>query len=133
MISAERREPADAAGDAGASPREEALWLYESLVPGTAVNNLSTAFAVAGGLDPARLEAALAAVVRHHAALRTTYRGDGTRLTRRVSAPEAFPVALARVVLPGGPPEHAAPDTDPVPVPHTDTGTAPGTDSAPAP
>ncbi|MEU1509495.1 amino acid adenylation domain-containing protein [Kitasatospora sp. NPDC005748] len=105
MISAEGRTPADPADDAGVSPREEALWLLESLVPGTPVNNVSAAFAVAGRLDPLRLDAALAVVLRGHAALRTVYRADGTRLTKRVVAAADFRLELAQVVLAGEPGE----------------------------
>ncbi|MFD0278333.1 amino acid adenylation domain-containing protein [Kitasatospora sp. NPDC127111] len=105
MISAERRKPADPGDDAGVSPREEALWLFESLVPGTPVNNLSAAFAVAGRVDPLRLNAALAVVLRRHEALRTVYRSDGTRLARRVVGPDEFRLDLVQVVLAGEPTE----------------------------
>ncbi|MEU6237831.1 amino acid adenylation domain-containing protein [Kitasatospora sp. NPDC047058] len=105
MISAERRKPADPGDDAGVSPREEALWLFESLVPGTPVNNLSAAFAVAGQVDPLRLDAALAAVLRRHEALRTVFRSDGTRLARRVVGPDEFRLDLVQVVLAGEPTE----------------------------
>ncbi|MER7674794.1 amino acid adenylation domain-containing protein [Kitasatospora sp. NPDC096128] len=105
MISAEGRKPADPGGDAGVSPREEALWLFESMVPGTPVNNLSVAFAVAGRLDPQRLETALGAVLRRHAALRTVYRAEGARLTRRVVGTEEFRLDLVQVETAGGPTE----------------------------
>ncbi|MBO1415269.1 non-ribosomal peptide synthetase [Streptomyces sp. FH025] len=105
MISAEGRKPADPGGDAGVSPREEALWLFESMVPGTPVNNLSVALAVAGRLDPLRLDAALGAVLRRHAALRTVYRGEGARLTKRVVGPGEFRLNLVQVVTVGEPTE----------------------------
>ncbi|WP_435173436.1 non-ribosomal peptide synthetase [Actinacidiphila sp. bgisy145] len=94
------------------SPEEEALWLLESLAPGTAVNNLSVAFAVAGRVDAVRLRAALAAVARRHEALRTVYRGDGARLTKEVLAAEALTVPLTEAELPGEPaPADLAPVT----------------------
>ncbi|MBV6701491.1 amino acid adenylation domain-containing protein [Kitasatospora aureofaciens] len=105
MISAEGRTPADPGDDAGVSPREEALWLFESLVPGTPVNNLSAAFAVAGQVDPLRLDAALAVVLRRHEALRTVCRSDGTRLVKRVVGPDEFRLDLVQVVLTGEPTE----------------------------
>ncbi|MFF2077416.1 amino acid adenylation domain-containing protein [Kitasatospora sp. NPDC058162] len=105
MISADGRKPADPGGDAGVSPREEALWLFESMVPGTPVNNLSVAFAVAGRLDPLRLETALGAVLRRHAALRTVYRAEGARLTRRVVGTEEFRLDLVQVETAGEPTE----------------------------
>ncbi len=135
MNSAERHAPAEQADDSGVSPKEKALWLLESLVPGTPVNNLSVAFSVTGRLDPARLDTALAEVVRRHEALRTVYRGDGTRLAGRVVPAEEFalrvdlfelparptdddlaPVTAAPFALDGGPLLRAAlfraPDTD---------------------
>ncbi|MBO2456927.1 non-ribosomal peptide synthetase [Actinomadura violacea] len=82
-----RQGPAMAApaeGPAPASPKEEALWLLETFVPGTAANNLAVAFAVAGRLDPAQLEHALSRMVRRHEALRTVYYAANARLTKRV-------------------------------------------------
>ncbi|MCC9312003.1 amino acid adenylation domain-containing protein [Kitasatospora sp. RB6PN24] len=105
MISAEGRKPAEPGDDAGVSPREEALWLFESLVPGTPVNNLSAAFTVAGRVHPPRLAAALAAVLRRHEALRTVYRGDGPRPAKRVVGPDEFRLDLAQVELAGEPTE----------------------------
>ena len=90
-------------GGAAASPGEEALWLLESLVPDTPVNNLSVAFAVAGRVDVARLRAALAVVVRRHEALRTVYRGDGARLVKWVVDAGEFTVPVTEAELSGEP------------------------------
>ncbi|MFI1769793.1 AMP-binding protein [Streptomyces sp. NPDC020800] len=88
-----------------ASPKEEALWLLESLTPGTPVNNLSVACAVDGHLDASRLDAALTAVLRRHEALRTVYRSDGARLVKRVAGPDEFRLALVRTESAGEPTE----------------------------
>ncbi|ANP49926.1 amino acid adenylation domain-containing protein [Streptomyces griseochromogenes] len=79
--------------------------MLESLAPGTPVNNQSVAFAVAGQLDPAELERALSVLLRRHEALRTVYRGDGTRLVKRVVGPDEFELDIAQVVLPQEPTE----------------------------
>ncbi|GAA2515856.1 non-ribosomal peptide synthetase [Winogradskya humida] len=77
------------------SRKEEALWLLESLAPGTPVNNRSAAFTVAGELDPDRLAAALAVVLGRHDALRSVYRADGMRLVKRVLSPGEFTLGEA--------------------------------------
>ncbi|MFE2376994.1 amino acid adenylation domain-containing protein [Streptomyces sp. NPDC059398] len=132
--SAEEHIPAEGAGRTGAagdrtsrgeaavSPGEEALWLLESMVPDTPVNNLSAAFAVDGRVDATRLRAALAVLVRRHEALRTVYRSEGARLVKWVadagdltipvreaqlsgepSQADLAPVAAAPFALDGGP------------------------------
>lgn len=87
----------------GAGVRQEALWLLEALVPGTAVNNLSVAFRVGTALDPTALRSALAAVVRRHEALRTVYHADDARLTARVTAPGELRPELTEVTTPTAP------------------------------
>ncbi|MCX4852224.1 non-ribosomal peptide synthetase [Streptomyces canus] len=81
------KQDTEAVVGGGAGARQDALWLLEALVPGTAVNNLSVAFRVGAAVDPAALRAALAAVVRRHEALRTVYNSEGARLSVRVTAP----------------------------------------------
>jgi hypothetical protein len=46
-----------------AHPKEEALWLLETLVPGSVPNNLSLAFLVDGLLEESLLQQALTAAV----------------------------------------------------------------------
>ncbi len=61
------------------SPAQQRLWFVEQLVPGTAQHNLGTRFRVDGALDPARLQGAVADVVRRHEVLRTRFGvADGT-------------------------------------------------------
>lgn len=105
MISSEEIVPAVPGVEVEVSPKEEALWLLESLAPGTPVNNQSVAFAVAGQLEPAELERALSVLLRRHEALRTVYRGDGTRMVKHVVGPEECELSIARVVLPHEPTE----------------------------
>ncbi|MEV0372661.1 amino acid adenylation domain-containing protein [Streptomyces sp. NPDC050636] len=105
MNSAKGNTPAERGDEAELSPKEEALWLLESLAPGTPVNNLSVAFAVAGHVDASRLGTALAVVLRRHEALRTVYRSEGTRLVKRVVGPDAIRLDVVQVVLPGEPTE----------------------------
>jgi amino acid adenylation domain-containing protein len=93
------------------SLKEEALRLVESLAEGAPVNNRAVAFTVAGHLDPARLDAALAVVLRRHDALRTVFRGDGRRTGKRVVAPVEFELPVARITLAVAP---AAADLTPV-------------------
>ncbi|WP_030408758.1 condensation domain-containing protein [Streptomyces albus] len=57
-----------------ATRRENDLWLLETLVPKTAVNNLSVVFEVTGRLSAGILHRALDDVVRRHRALRTVAR-----------------------------------------------------------
>ncbi|MFE2521787.1 non-ribosomal peptide synthetase [Streptomyces mirabilis] len=87
----------------GAGVRQEALWLLEALVPGTAVNNLSVAFRVETALNPTALRSALAAVLRRHEALRTVYHADDARLTSRVTAPGELTPELTEVTTAGPP------------------------------
>lgn len=55
------------------SVKEEALWLLETLVPGTGVNNLSLAMRVDRALSLPLVDAALDAVINRHTALRTVF------------------------------------------------------------
>ncbi|MDS0136267.1 MULTISPECIES: condensation domain-containing protein [unclassified Amycolatopsis] len=76
-----------------ATRKEEGLWLLERLVPGEGVNNVpGVALRVAGRLDRAVLQEAVAQLVRRYDALRTVFHADDTRLTKSVLA--SFPVLL---------------------------------------
>ncbi|HEV7784774.1 MAG TPA: condensation domain-containing protein, partial [Thermoanaerobaculia bacterium] len=52
---------------------QERLWFLDRLEPGTSTYNLVNALRLAGRLEAAALQSALAEVVRRHAALRTTF------------------------------------------------------------
>ncbi|MEM7051549.1 MAG: amino acid adenylation domain-containing protein [Acidobacteriota bacterium] len=52
---------------------QERLWFFERLDPGTALYNITRLLPLAGALDGAALERALAAVVDRHEALRTAF------------------------------------------------------------
>ncbi|MGO1055508.1 non-ribosomal peptide synthetase [Crossiella sp. CA198] len=73
-----------ALGPAPATRKEEALWLLESMVPGSAINNLSFAFRAEGRLDPVWLRAALAHVVQRFEVLRTVFHAAGASLAKQV-------------------------------------------------
>ncbi|MEU7206440.1 amino acid adenylation domain-containing protein [Streptomyces sp. NPDC045470] len=104
--------PAFGTAETAVSPAEETLWRLESSAPDTPVNNVSVAFAVAGHVDAERLRAALAAVAERHQALRTAYRGAGSRLVKRVLAAAECPLPVAETELPGEPtPADLAPVT----------------------
>ncbi|RSD10709.1 condensation domain-containing protein [Amycolatopsis eburnea] len=76
-----------------ATRKEEGLWLLERLVPGEGVNNVpGVALRVAGRLDRAVLQEAVARIVRRHDALRTVFHADDTRLTKEVLP--SFPLRL---------------------------------------
>ena len=87
----------------GLSNEEEAVWLAEDIVPGTAVNNLPVAFTVAGHLNPDIVRAALALMLKRHQALRTVYKADGTNLSARVSAVGEFQIGVDQVRMKGEP------------------------------
>ena len=55
------------------SRKEEALWLFQRLAPGVAVDNQPLAIRTTAPLDPAALESAAAEILRRHPALRTRF------------------------------------------------------------
>jgi amino acid adenylation domain-containing protein len=67
-----------------ASRKEEALWLLDQLIPGSAANNLSVAFQVEGRLDVAALRHSLHVLLSRHGALRTVYRTSADGLVKTV-------------------------------------------------
>ncbi|WP_410615062.1 condensation domain-containing protein [Amycolatopsis sp. lyj-109] len=76
-----------------ATRKEEGLWLLERLVPGEGVNNVpGVALRVAGRLDRAVLQEAVAQLVRRYDALRTVFHAGDTRLTKSVLP--AVPIRL---------------------------------------
>lgn len=52
---------------------QERLWFLEQFRPGTAIDNLATAFRLTGALDRGALEASLSELARRHEILRTTF------------------------------------------------------------
>ncbi|MFJ7243693.1 condensation domain-containing protein [Kitasatospora sp. NPDC098652] len=58
------------------SSGQEALWMFEQLVPGTAAYHVPLAFRLRGPLRPELLRAALTLVVRRQEVLRTAFRAD---------------------------------------------------------
>jgi amino acid adenylation domain-containing protein len=82
-----------------AHPKEEALWLLETLVPGSVPNNLSLAFLVDGLLEESLPPQALTAVVRRHETLRTVFHADKARLTRILLAPDRVAMDVERLTL----------------------------------
>ncbi|UQA97426.1 condensation domain-containing protein [Streptomyces halobius] len=70
-----------------ASKKESALWLLDQLVPGGGVNNVPTAVAIDGDLDPGLLQAAVDAVIARHPALRTVFHHKHIGLVKEVLEP----------------------------------------------
>ena len=66
-----RREPRE--GDLPLSFAQERLWFLHRLQPESSAYNIALALHAEGPLDPARLAAALSAVVRRHEVLRTVF------------------------------------------------------------
>ncbi len=87
-----------------ATAKESGLWLLESLVPGTGVNNLSVAFQVDGRLSTQALSAAVAHLLRRYEVLRTVFRETPDGLVRRVLPPSEATVPVQRRVGTGDDP-----------------------------
>ncbi len=93
-----RREPRTEAPPLSFAPLsfgQERLWFLDRLRPGDAAYNVPLALAAAGALDPARLAAALAGVVRRHEVLRTIFaERDGSPVQVILPAPSSSPLSL---------------------------------------
>ncbi|NJP44349.1 non-ribosomal peptide synthetase [Actinacidiphila epipremni] len=85
-----------------ASRKEQALWLLESFVPDSGVNNLSTAFRVAGDLAPQLLQDVVDRLVARHEVLRTVFREQDGTLLRQVLTTGAVRVAVEPLAPAGG-------------------------------
>ena len=70
------------------SATQGGVWMFEQIHPGTSVYTLAHAVQVRGPLDPARLDAALAALSRRHPALRSTVDADGADAMIRIERAE---------------------------------------------
>ncbi|MFE6895114.1 condensation domain-containing protein [Streptomyces sp. NPDC057694] len=96
MQSAEKAKPAGGAAAAllaaltqkrrldAATPKENALWLLDRLLPEAGVNNVPFAVRVDGRLDTTALQAAVDALVHRHEVLRTVYLDRRAGLVREV-------------------------------------------------
>jgi amino acid adenylation domain-containing protein len=85
-----------------ATRKEEALWLLETMVPGTAANNLSLAFRVAGPLRADALESALTRLTARHHALRAVYVATSTALRKAVLPTGEVRVPVTDIPAPAG-------------------------------
>ncbi|MET8544420.1 amino acid adenylation domain-containing protein [Kitasatospora sp. NPDC004799] len=96
-------ERAPAAAPTAVTPKEEALWLMDRLVPGTGVNTIAVAFRVGTALDPAAVAEAGRLLVRRHQVLRTAFEVREGRLLRQVlpAAEVAFGPEYAQVAEDG--------------------------------
>ena len=81
---------------------QERLWFLDRLAPGTAFYSVPAALRLTGGLDVARLAAALDGIVARHEALRTTFGQVEGRPFQVVSEPAEVPLPLVDLTaLPG--------------------------------
>ena len=71
------------------SHAQERLWFLEQMDPGRPVYAMAGAARVGGGLDPARLAAAIAGVVERHEAVRTVFPIRGARPVQEIVPPFA--------------------------------------------
>jgi len=72
-------EPVPRDGDLPLSYAQERLWFLDQLEPESSLYNLALSVRLRGRLEPGVLQAALAAVVERHEALRTTFENRGGR------------------------------------------------------
>jgi amino acid adenylation domain-containing protein len=87
---------------------QQRLWFLDQLEPGSAAYNMPAAVRLSGRLDEAALAGALAAVVRRHEALRTTFVSEDGRPAQRVGPPPLLPLPVIDLrCLCGGPGEAA--------------------------
>ncbi|WP_410671427.1 non-ribosomal peptide synthetase [Amycolatopsis sp. cmx-4-68] len=82
---------------AGVTPKEEALWLLDRLVPGSGVNTVAVRFEVPVALDPVVLAEAARLVQRRHHGLRRVFHDEGTRLTAEVRPAAAVTLDVSTV------------------------------------
>ena len=95
-------------GELPLSFAQERLWVLDRLAPGSPAYNVPALLALGGALDRGALAAALAALVRRHEALRTTFALRGDRPVQVVAAAAAAPGALPVIDLAALPPARAA-------------------------
>jgi amino acid adenylation domain-containing protein len=95
-------EPARVGDEAPASSAQERLWFFHQLDPTGSTLNVPHPLRLAGPLRPEALSRALAAVVRRHGALRTSFSYGEGGLRQRIAPPG--PLALPRIDLGALPP-----------------------------
>ncbi|MFZ6027917.1 MAG: amino acid adenylation domain-containing protein [Chloroflexota bacterium] len=71
---------------------QQRLWFLEQLMPGNVAYNIPVAVRFTGELNEAALEASLQALVRRHAALRTTFILDAAQPRQRIAPDLILPV-----------------------------------------
>jgi amino acid adenylation domain-containing protein len=84
-------EPVPRDGALPLSFAQQRLWFLEKLKPGTALYNIPEAVRLRGALDVPALAAALAAIVRRHESLRTTFRsvrGEAVQVVGPATPPD---------------------------------------------
>jgi amino acid adenylation domain-containing protein len=101
--------PVPRTGPLPLSYSQERLWFLDRLEPGSALYNIPVAVWLAGRLDVPALAASLAAVVRRHEALRTTFRAGPGGVEQVIAAAlsPSFPV-VSLAALPEAAREGAA-------------------------
>jgi amino acid adenylation domain-containing protein len=93
------RRPYEEETEVPLSFAQERLWLIDQLAPGSAAYNIPLAVRLDGDLDPAGLARSLAAVVRRHETLRTTFRAAGGRPVQVIAPAPAFALPLVDLTL----------------------------------
>jgi amino acid adenylation domain-containing protein len=88
---------------------QQRLWFLDQLEPGSAAYNMPAAVRLSGRLDEAALARALAAVVRRHEVLRTTFVNEDGRPVQRVGPPPPLPLPVIDLRCLYGRPEEATP------------------------
>ncbi|HSU81365.1 MAG TPA: condensation domain-containing protein, partial [Thermoanaerobaculia bacterium] len=83
-----------AEGDWPLSFDQERYWFMEQLFPGGAGLNITAVIRMRGAVSPPRVAAALAEIVRRHAAWRTAFPAVDGRPVQRVTAARPLPLPL---------------------------------------
>ncbi|NHZ41747.1 non-ribosomal peptide synthetase [Massilia aquatica] len=87
--------PRDNSNSFAASSAQRRLWALQHRYPDSRAYTVTEAISLAGRIDAAWMEQALAALVERHAQLRAVFDLDSAGLTQRVLPPAAHPVRLA--------------------------------------
>ncbi|HSF38669.1 MAG TPA: amino acid adenylation domain-containing protein, partial [Thermoanaerobaculia bacterium] len=86
--------PVPRSGDLPLSFSQQRLWFLESLEPGSALYNLPLTVRMEGPLDAGLLEQSLAAVVRRHESLRTTFPVRDGQPVQAIAPPDRVPLPV---------------------------------------
>ncbi|MFI5907473.1 amino acid adenylation domain-containing protein [Dactylosporangium sp. NPDC051541] len=82
------------------SRKEEALWLFQRLAPGVAVDNQPLAVRTSAPLDPAALESATAEILRRYPTLRTRFPERAGLPHRETAEPDAATALVTVLTAP---------------------------------